>query len=80
MGFCTSIAPPTAHSQPWISSRNDESDISVTGVMAVWNLPKDSTCIYLEISGDGIDMAKKEMDVQKNSALEAGAKVIDSNN
>ncbi|MCH7395952.1 DUF4055 domain-containing protein [Acinetobacter dispersus] len=70
----------TAHPQPWISGLDDGTDISVTGVMAVWDLPKDSTCGYLEISGDGIDMTKKEMDAQKNSALEAGAKVIDTNN
>lgn len=69
----------TAHPQPWISGLDDDSDISVTGVMAVWDLPKESTCGYLEISGDGIDMTKKEMDAQKNSALEAGAKVIDTN-
>ncbi|MCH7293637.1 DUF4055 domain-containing protein [Acinetobacter sp. ANC 3926] len=69
----------TAHPQPWISGLDEDSDISVTGVMAVWDLPKDSTCGYLEISGDGIDMTKKEMDAQKNSALEAGAKVIDTN-
>ncbi|QDJ92700.1 DUF4055 domain-containing protein [Acinetobacter haemolyticus] len=69
----------TAHPQPWISGLSDNSDISVTGVMAVWDLPKDSECGYLEISGDGIDMTKKEMDAQKNAALEAGAKVIDTN-
>ncbi|ENX34913.1 hypothetical protein F889_01553 [Acinetobacter colistiniresistens] len=70
----------TAHPQPWVSGLDEDSDISVTGVMAVWSLPNESTCGYLEISGDGIDMTKKEMDAQKNSALEAGAKVIDTNN
>ncbi|MFP0679456.1 DUF4055 domain-containing protein, partial [Acinetobacter baumannii] len=54
-------------------------DISVTGVMAVWSLPPNSQCGYLEISGNGIELTKKEMDAQKNAALEAGAKVVDTN-
>lgn len=73
----------TAHPQPWVSglkNGDNESDISVTGVMAVWDLPSGSQCGYLEISGAGIEMTRKEMDAQKNSALEAGAKVIDTNN
>jgi hypothetical protein len=69
----------TAHPQPWINGLEGDEDISVTGVMAVWSLPRESQCGYLEISGDGIDLTKKEMDAQKNSALEAGAKVIDTN-
>ena len=69
----------TAHPQPWISGLNDDSDISVTGVMAAWLLPKDSQCGYLEIEGNGIDKTKAEMDAQKSSALEAGSKVIDTN-
>lgn len=47
--------------------------------MAVWSLPGESQCGYLEISGSGIELTKKEMDAQKNSALEAGAKVVDTN-
>ncbi|MBD0149522.1 DUF4055 domain-containing protein, partial [Acinetobacter baumannii] len=71
----------TAHPQPWISGLDDDDDddISVTGVMAVWSLPQNSQCGYLEISGNGIELTKKEMDAQKNSALEAGAKVVDTN-
>ncbi|HFG6930664.1 TPA: DUF4055 domain-containing protein [Acinetobacter baumannii] len=70
----------TAHPQPWINGIDDEDpDLSVTGVMAVWSLPKDSQCGYLEISGNGIELTKHEMDAQKNAALEAGAKVIDTN-
>ncbi|ACC56346.1 TPA: DUF4055 domain-containing protein [Acinetobacter baumannii] len=69
----------TAHPQPWINGLEGDEDISVTGVMAVWSLPSESQCGYLEISGSGIELTKKEMDAQKNSALEAGAKVIDTN-
>lgn len=72
----------TAHPQPWINGLDggeDDDDISVTGVMAVWSLPKESQCGYLEISGNGIELTKSEMDAQKNAALEAGAKVIDTN-
>lgn len=69
----------TAHPQPWISNMDDEDDLSVTGPMAAWLLPKDSSCGYLEINGVGIDKTKGEMDAQKNAALEAGAKVIDTN-
>ncbi|BCZ09727.1 MULTISPECIES: DUF4055 domain-containing protein [Acinetobacter calcoaceticus/baumannii complex] len=69
----------TAHPQPWINGLDDGADISVTGVMAVWDLPGEAQCGYLEISGNGIELTKKEMDAQKNAALEAGAKVIDTN-
>ncbi|MDO7535017.1 DUF4055 domain-containing protein [Acinetobacter pittii] len=72
----------TAHPQPWINGLDgdeDDDDISVTGVMAVWSLPKESQCGYLEISGNGIELTKQEMDSQKNAALEAGAKVVDTN-
>lgn len=68
----------TAHPQPWVSNLSDSDDITVTGVMAAWLLPKDSACGYLEITGTGIDKTKVEMDAQKNAALEAGAKVIDT--
>lgn len=68
----------TAHPQPWVSGLSDEDDITITGVMAAWDLPKDAQCGYLEITGVGIDKTKAEMDAQKNSALEAGAKVIDT--
>ncbi|NIH23391.1 DUF4055 domain-containing protein [Providencia heimbachae] len=69
----------TAHPQPWVSGLSDDDDITITGVMAAWDLPKDAQCGYLEITGTGIDKTKVEMDAQKNSALEAGAKVIDTN-
>ncbi|QXX82940.1 DUF4055 domain-containing protein [Providencia sp. R33] len=68
----------TAHPQPWVSNLSDGDDITVTGVMAAWLLPKDSQCGYLEITGVGIDKTKAEMDTQKSAALESGAKVIDT--
>ncbi|MCW2255731.1 hypothetical protein M2263_001822 [Providencia alcalifaciens] len=68
----------TAHPQPWVSGLSDDDDITITGVMAAWDLPKDAQCGYLEITGTGIDKTKVEMDAQKNAALEAGAKVIDT--
>ena len=69
----------TAHPQPWISGLGNDDDVSVTGVMAAWLLPPEAKCGYLEIQGVGIDKTKAEMDAQKNAALEAGAKVIDTN-
>lgn len=69
----------TAHPQPWIAGINDEDEIGITGVMAVWQLPQDAECGYLEVTGNGIEKIKTEMDAQKNAALEAGAKVIDTN-
>lgn len=68
----------TAHPQPYITGLNDDADISITGVMAAWLLPQGATCGYLETTGVGIDKTKAEMDAQKNTALEAGAKVIDT--
>lgn len=68
----------TAHPQPWVSGLGDGDHITITGVMAAWDLPKDAQCGYLEITGVGIDKTKAEMDAQKNAALEAGAKVIDT--
>ncbi len=61
----------TAHPQPWISGLDDDDDddISVTGVMAVWSLPPNSQCGYLEISGNGIELTKKEMDAQKKFSI-----------
>lgn len=69
----------TAHPQPWISGLTDNDELGVTGAMAVWELPTDAKCGYLEITGNGIEKIKTEMDAQKNAALEAGAKVIDTN-
>ena len=69
----------TAHPQPWISGIGGDTDISVTGAMAAWLLPKEAKCDYLEISGSGIELTKAEMDAQKSAALESGAKVIDTN-
>lgn len=68
----------TAHPQPWISGMDEDADLSVTGPMAAWMLPPGAECGYLEVQGVGIDKTKAEMDAQKNAALEAGAKVIDT--
>ncbi len=61
-----------------INGLEGDEDISVTGVMAVWSLPPNSQCGYLEISGNGIELTKRKW-MRKNSALEAGAKVVDTN-
>lgn len=67
----------TAHPQPYTTGA-DNVDLKVTGPMMLWALPKDSSCGFMEIQGNGIDKTKAEMDAQKNSAVEAGAKVLDA--
>ena len=67
----------TSHPQPWVSGLDDEVDLSVTGPSAAWDLGPNGSCGYLEFQGAGIDAVRKAMDDQKNSALEAGAKVMD---
>lgn len=69
----------TAHPQPWISGLDDTYDMAVTSPMIAWTLPDTAKCGYMEISGVGIDATKLEMDAQRNSAVEAGAKVLDTN-
>lgn len=70
----------TAHPQPWITGL-DKSNIGgnlITSPMVAWTLPDTAKCGYMEISGVGIDATKLEMDAQKSSALESGAKVLDT--
>lgn len=49
-----------------------------TGATSVWLLPPNSEVGYLEINGNGISLIREEMEIQKNTAVEAGAKVIDA--
>lgn len=68
----------TAHPQPWISGLDQTYELMVTSPMIAWTLPDTAKCGYMEISGVGIDATKLEMDAQKSNALEAGAKVLDT--
>ena len=67
----------TAHPQPYTTGAQD-TELKVTGPIVAWQLPQGATCGYLEIQGNGIEKTKSEMESQKNSAVEAGAKVLDS--
>lgn len=67
----------TSHPQPWVSGLENDVELSVTGPSAAWDLGPSGSCGYLEFQGAGIEAVRKAMDDQKNSALEAGAKVMD---
>ncbi|CAK7070072.1 MAG: hypothetical protein KER_03077 [Kerstersia gyiorum] len=67
----------TAHPQPWVAGLDDGRDLRVTGPSAAWALPEGAQCGYLEITGGGIDALRQAMTEQRNTALEAGARVID---
>jgi len=67
----------TSHPQPWVSGMDEDTDLSVTGPSAAWDLGKNGQCGYLEFQGAGIEAVRTAMTDQKNAALEAGAKVMD---
>ncbi|MFT8276110.1 DUF4055 domain-containing protein [Kerstersia gyiorum] len=67
----------TAHPQPWVTGLDADRGLRVTGPSAAWALPEGSQCGYLEITGNGIEALAKAMAEQRNTALEAGARVID---
>lgn len=67
----------TAHPQPWVTGLNNDQQLRVTGPSAAWALPQGSQCGYLEITGGGIDALRQAMTEQRNTALEAGSRVID---
>lgn len=68
----------TAHPQPVVTGLSDGQDLRVSGPMAAWTLPIDSSAFYLEVTGAGIDKMREAMMDQRNAALEAGARVIDT--
>lgn len=68
----------TSHPQPWVSGLNEDSDLSITGPSAAWDLGPDGSCGYLEFQGAGVDAVRRAMADQKMAAVEAGAKVIDT--
>lgn len=67
----------TSHPQPWVSGLDEETDLSVTGPSAAWDLGPNGSCGYLEFQGAGIEAVRRAMLDQKNAALEAGARVMD---
>lgn len=67
----------TAHPQPVITGL-ENGDLRVTGAMAAWTLPADGNAFYLEFTGAGVDKTREAMRDQRNTALEAGARVIDT--
>lgn len=67
----------TSHPQPWVAGLQDDVELSVTGPSAAWDLGPNGSCGYLEFQGAGIDAVRQAMTDQKNSALEAGARVMD---
>lgn len=67
----------TAHPQPVVKGL-DDADLRVTGPMAAWTLPPDGDAFYLEFTGAGVEKTHEAMQDQRNAALEAGARVIDT--
>ena len=67
----------TAHPQPVVTGL-DDGELRVTGAMAAWTLPADGNAFYLEFTGAGIEKTREAMMDQRNAALEAGARVIDT--
>lgn len=67
----------TSHPQPWVAGLQDDVELSVTGPSAAWDLGPTGSCGYLEFQGAGIEAVRQAMADQKNSALEAGARVMD---
>lgn len=67
----------TSHPQPWVSGLDGDTDLSVTGPAAAWDLGPNGSCGYLEFQGAGIEAVRQAMTDQKNAALEAGARVMD---
>lgn len=68
----------TSHPQPWVAGLDEDQDLSVTGPMAAWVLPQGGTAAYLEFTGAGVAATRTAMVDQRNTALEAGARVIDT--
>lgn len=68
----------TAHPQPVVTGLGQDDDLRVTGSMAAWTLPADGNAFYLEFTGAGIEKTREAMLDQRNAALEAGARVIDT--
>lgn len=67
----------TAHPQPVVKGL-DEGDLRVTGPMAAWVLPTEGDAYYMEFTGAGVEKTREAMQDQRNAALEAGARVIDT--
>lgn len=67
----------TSHPQPWVAGLEDDTELSVTGPSAAWDLGPTGSCGYLEFQGAGIEAVRQAMLDQKNAALEAGARVMD---
>lgn len=68
----------TAHPQPVVTGLDAEDDLRVTGPMAAWVLPAEGDAKYLEFTGAGIEATRTAMRDQRDAALEAGARVMDS--
>tara|TARA_B100000700_G_scaffold189815_1_gene209185 strand:- start:49020 stop:50399 length:1380 start_codon:yes stop_codon:yes gene_type:complete len=68
----------TAHPQPWVAADLGDKDLSVSGPMAAWMIPEGGQVGYLEFEGAGVEATRTAMQDQRNTALEAGARVIDA--
>lgn len=65
------------NSQTGTSNLPRNKQLGYTGAGTVWTLPKDATAGYIEAQGTGIDKVSKEIGIQRTTALQAGAKVMD---
>lgn len=79
--YVTGIAASPIQSNPNSGGRGSKNlrdgQLNYTGAGTVWTLPSGSVVDYAEPTGNGIDRVAQQMDKQKSSALEAGAKVMD---
>lgn len=68
----------TSHAQPVVTGMPDGQDLRVTGPFTAWVLPEGADAKYLETTGNGIEATRTAMRDQRDAALEAGARVMDS--
>lgn len=66
-----------ANSQTGANNLPRNKQLGYTGAGTVWTLPLNSTAGYIEAQGNGIDKVSKDIDKQRTTALQAGAKVLD---
>jgi hypothetical protein len=66
-----------ANSQTGTNNLPKNKQLGYTGAGTVWTLPLNSTAGYIEAQGTGIDKVSKDIDKQRTTALQAGAKVMD---
>ncbi len=57
---------------------SEDDELRVTGPALAWLLPEGGTADYLEFEGKGIEAMRSAMRDQRDTAMEAGARVMDA--